>query len=684
MTRSLRTIPLLAAAGFLLFACEAHQRAYESGQSEPAAGFALPHRIGAGGWDDLAASDSMAGLPAFRPGTDEIWVFQEGAQARNPSDGDGPTSGSMFTRDGETVVPVPLKHTDVKASIRSYLATVDVTQQFHNPYASKIEAVYVFPLPDDAAVRDFVMVIGDRQIRGMVRSKEEAQQIYLQARAAGHRAALLEQHRPNVFEQRVANIEPGKAIDVRIRYFHCLPLASDGYEFVFPMVVGERYEPAGGQNLGVRAPNLAQGMRPGTDVSVAVDVEAGLPLVDVKSPSHAIDVVRTGETGARVSLRNGATIPNRDFVLRLGVLDARASAAMLTHEDEQGGWFTMLVQPPNELASLPRQPMEMVFVLDCSGSMSGTPLMQAKATVRMALDKMTPQDSFQIVRFSDAASTLSEMPLPATPENVARARRHLDELRSEGGTQMSSGILAALRAPHDREKLRFVAFLTDGFIGNENEIFDLVDRELGDNRVFALGVGSSVNRFLLEGLAQRGHGAVGYLLHDEEPGRAVAQLLERITHPAMVDVAIDWGGANVTDVYPAKMPDLFVGRPIAVVGRYRGEAPAAVQLRGRLGGLRVSLPVAQRTERAARDEGLAALPAIWARQKIRDLVDFASPVAQANGAAEAKSLALQFGLVSQWTSMLAVDASERTAGTTGTTVQVPVPMPAGVQYATGR
>ena len=694
----------LILVAFLAFACGT-QLGGPPGAPGQAPGLSRPAR---------SAQAEATPLPTFLPGQDELWIFAEGPRGEaKPAKQEGPGGGSMVARSpAGTVLEVPLRHTDVQANVRGYLATVDLRQQFHNPYAEKIEAIYVFPLPDDAAVREFVLVIGDRQIRGIVREKEEARRIYHAARAQGHRAALLDQARPNVFEQAIANIEPGKSIDVMLRYFHTLAYGQDGYEFVFPMVVGPRYNPTAWQQDafggdGSPAPaSLGQqgigavpaGSPPGTSgqptevaylppevqtasaLSLTVDVDAGLALQSVSSPSHEIAVESPAPSRAKVKLAGGTTIPNRDFVLRLLPAGNGCSTTLLTHTDASGGYLTMLVHPPAELGDLPRRPMELIFVVDCSGSMKGAPLGQCQAAVEMALQQLGPADTFQLIRFGDTADCMAPAPLAATPANVARGLAHVRALQANGGTEMVSGMRAALDGARDAEKVRFVVFLTDGYIGNERDVFDVVRNNLRGARVFSLGVGSSVNRYLLEGMARLGRGAVGYLLHDEAPGRAVAQLFHRIGHPALTDLQVDWGGATVSEQFPRQLPDLFAGRPVVLTARFHGSAPANVRLRGRVGGGVVELPVPQRA--STEDDATAALPAVWARRKIQSLSDYAEIEGHEGAPAEVRQLALTYGLVSAFTSYVAVDASERTAGDYGVTVQVPVPMPAGVRYDT--
>jgi Ca-activated chloride channel family protein len=373
-----------------------------------------------------------------------------------------PGSGALFAKlPGEQKnVSVPLKHTDVKANVLGYISTVDVTQQYQNPYAEKIEAVYVFPLPQDAAVSDFIMTIGDRKIRGIIREKEEAKRIYEAARSQGYVASLLTQDRPNIFTQSVANIEPGKQIDVNIRYFNTLQYVDGWYEFVFPMVVGPRFNPpgytegigaVGRGNPGVSGQTkevqyLRPNERSGHDISLSVNLNPGVTIERIESVNHR--VVQTIANGAtQVSLSADDTIPNKDFVLRFKVAGQRMKSALITQRDERGGFFTLMLYPPDSLKDIPRTPLEMVFTLDVSGSMSGQPIEQSRAAIRYALAHMRGDDTFQIIRFAGNTEEMSERPLPATPENIQRALGYINTMEAGGGTMMLEGIKRSLNFP---------------------------------------------------------------------------------------------------------------------------------------------------------------------------------------------------------------------------------------------
>lgn len=632
---------------------------------------------------------------------EELWVISTPAR-QDPAaanEDDSPGSGAMVVNlpvgdDQTTEVPLPLKHTDVSAAIDGYVSSVDVRQTFENPFNEKIEAVYLFPLPEKAAVSEFLMIIGERHIRGILREKEEAEAIYQHARSQGYQVSQLTQHRPNVFEQKVANIEPGKAIDVNIRYFNTLAYDDGWYTFVFPTVVGPRYNPPEHKDpitpvprssiqptsQGVTAQYLRPDERSAHDLSIRVDVDAGVTIEELQS-SHEIVASRATPETASVQLANKAMIPNRDFTLRFKVAGDTMKSNLLTYVDPetQQGYFTLMVYPPAVVGSLARQPMEMVFVLDCSGSMNGRPLEQAKAAVSTALDHLQEGDTFQIIRFSDNSSSFGATPVPATVQNLQKARRYLQKLNGTGGTEMIEGVKAALDFPHDPARLRFVSFMTDGYIGNEADIIAAVHERIGSSRIFSFGVGSSVNRYLLERMAKEGRGAVAWLGPQDSADDIMDGFFNRISHPAMTDVRFEWGGMAVTDVYPATFPDLFVGRPVVVTGKYLGAANG-ISVSGKSGNGSLRFDIAAESPVDSR----AYLPKIWARLRIADLSDrqawSSDPYNELGNAI--KATALEYQLMSDYTSFVAVDSSYRTEGEHGTTVHQVLPVPDGVRYDT--
>jgi Ca-activated chloride channel family protein len=645
----------------------------------------------------LAESKKKALQLDLQPG-EELWVIARAVDTGIvPPNPDVPGCGALMAilPNQAEQVPVPLKHTAVKGNIDGYIATVDVTQQFHNPYDSKIEAVYVFPLPQDAAVNEFVMTVGDRKIRGIIREREKAEQIYAAAKSQGHVAALMTQERPNIFTQKVANIEPGKQIDINIRYFNTLRYDDGAYEFVFPMVVGPRFNPpatadgvaavarggrgADGQKTEVQY--LAPRERSGHDISLSLNIVAGVDVENVRCVNHSVDVEDICESQRRVTLSSQASIPNKDFVLRYKVAGDQIRTAMLTHEDDHGKYFTMMLYPPADLAQVQRSPMEIVFVLDCSGSMRGKPIAQAKAAISCALQSLTPRDSFQIIRFSNNASQLGPEPVLATETNIERGLRYVTSLNGTGGTHMIEGIKAALDFPHDEGRFRLVSFMTDGYIGNEQQIMSTIHDKVGPSRIFSFGVGSSPNRFLMDRMAIIGRGAVAYLSLNDNATTIMNRFYQSISHPAMTDLSIDFGNMDVADVYPQRLPDLIVGRPVVVTGRFRGE-PDTVSVTGRVDMEATSFTVSLDEEDASKDH--SGVAAVWARLKIKDMVNYAvhQPAAADEIRQAVTQTALSYNLMSSFTAFVAVDSLTKTEGDFGTTVAVPVPVPEGVKYET--
>ena len=644
--------------------------------------------------------------PMAQGAAEELWIIataDETNEMPGADEDDSPGTGAMlasFLPDENGIeldeeLPLPLRHTQVHARIVGYVSTVDVTQQFENPFDSKIEAVYVFPLPEKAAVSEFVMTVGERRIRGILREREEAEAIYAEARAQGYRASLLTQHRPNIFEQKVANIEPGHRIDVNIRYFHTLAYRDGWYSFVFPTVVGPRFNPPGTNDPVTALPRTAvspdstgvavQYLRPeersGHDIGISIDLDAGVAIEAIEA-SHLIDESRTDDGTATITLANRTTIPNRDFVFDFKVAGGRIKSNLLSFKDSgqaEHGYFTMMLYPPDELAGLRRHPLEMVFVLDCSGSMNGQPIAEARAAILSALDRLEPTDTFQVIRFSDNASRFGDEPVRATRRNIERAKLYVRSLNGSGGTMMIEGIRTALDFPHDPRRLRFVTFLTDGYIGNEAEILREIHGSIGESRIFSFGVGSSPNRYLLERMAVAGRGAVAYLGLDDSGAEVMNDFFGRISHPALSDVSIDWGDTQVSAVYPTRLPDLFVGRPVIVTGRYQGDLGDPM-IRGVAGGESIELGV-----RSSGDEPVHTfLPQIWARLRIADLMNRRVWTADPYGELEdlIRHTALDYQLMSDYTAFIAVDASQPTSGSYGVTVVQPVPVPAGVRYET--
>ncbi len=610
-----------------------------------------------------------------------IGILLSASAAAHATNGDTTTEGRLVTREHGKTIDVPLAHTDVHIRVDGFLADATVTQHFRNPYPTKIEAVYLFPLPDDAAVTELTITNGTHVIHGTIQPRAAAKQIYEAARSKGLVAALLTEERPNLFTQSIANLEPAAEIDVTLRYVERLPYADGGYELVFPMVVGPRYLPAAAKDTTIQAPVLPPGVRSSHDISLSVELDAGVPIEGVSSPSHQLALVRPGPSRASIQLAPGDTIPNKDFVLRYRVAGEVPRFGVLGYRDGGEGSFLLVAQPPVAPAADAITPRELVFVLDTSSSMRGAPLAKAKQVIGDALRKLRPDDTFQIVRFADHASALGAAPIANKPQNVALTFDWLAKLDANGGTEMTTGIAAALAVPHDPARLRIVAFLTDGYVGNEDEVLATVSAKLGAARLFSFGVGSAVNRYLLDELAVVGRGDAQYVRPDEDTARAVAAFVRRIDAPVLTDLRVDWGGLAVRDATPNALPDLFAGQPLVVSGHYDRGGTATVTVHGMLGGRAVTFDVP--VTLPERDVARPAIATVWARQRITELSRRLIRRADPAVVKQVTELALAQHLLTPYTAFVAVDATRVTSGGTATTVAVPVEVPDRIAEANG-
>jgi len=606
----------------------------------------------------------------------------------------------VVNKEGQTTGVCPLKHTDVKAEISGFLARVTVTQQFWNPSKEKIEAVYVFPLPNNAAVDDMTLKVNNRTIKGLIKKREDARAMYEAAKSAGHVAALLDQERPNIFTQSVANIVPGAQVTVEISYVETLKYEAGNYEFVFPMVVGPRYIPgsmATGQQGGGWSPDTDRvpdasritppvagthtpNERAGHDISIDVKLDAGVPIQDFRSLSHDILSDRTGPNSAHVRLKDEAVIPNKDFILKYDASGGRIEDALLTHRDSRGGFFTFILQPPDRVNPDQIVPREIVFVIDTSGSQMGFPIEKSKKLADLALAKLNPNDTFNIITFAGNTQILFPEPMPATPANMQRARALLSNLTGGGGTEMMKAIRAALDPSDEADHLRVVVFMTDGYVGNDMEIIGEVKKHQ-NARVFSLGIGNSVNRFLIDKMAEAGRGENEVVTLADAADPAVERLFERIRTPILTDVSIDWNGMPVAEIYPAQMLDLFTAKPVIVTGRYNRGAKGTIRLKGMRAGQPFTREIA--VNFPGDEKAHDVLATLWARTKIEHLMsqDWAGMqggTPSGDLKQQITDLGLNYRLMTQFTSFVAVEEMTITEGGQPKTVQVPVEMPDGV------
>ncbi|HSF96501.1 MAG TPA: VIT and VWA domain-containing protein [Thermohalobaculum sp.] len=621
---------------------------------------------------------------------------------------------------GQQIVFPTLK-TEVTGDLQGDLATVTIRQVFANPTLTPLNATYLFPLNKDAAVHAMTMEVAGEIVTAVIARREEARQTFETAKSEGRSAALLEQHRPNMFTQEIANLMPGEPVTVTLEYSQVVPRVDGAYELRVPLVVGPRYIPpapalvmAGFDSdapaapmddetpaaeqpaalgewsfppvpdyppvAGLTIPPLVDAER----VSLNLTLKSGMPIGSVSSPTHGLDT-SGDETARAIALAGGKTLDNRDFVLRYSLAGDRPRAGLLTHTGPEGGTFSILIEPPE----VPREgeiaAREMVFVLDTSGSMSGAPIEASKTFMRHALKTLRPADSFRIIHFANSASEFSTGTIPATPLNLARGTAYVNGLQASGGTEFLSGLRAAYARPTPPNLLRIVVFLSDGYVGNETEILRLVAAEVGKGRLYAFAVGTSVNRYLMTEMARLGRGLsriIDPAVQGQEDAIAFAS---RLSTPVLTDIDIDWGDLDPAQTTPAFIPDLFDGDSIRVQGRFP-EGAHAITVKGRVNGRPVSMPL-EIAAGAEPSPGGEAIPLIWARSRIADhmremtVPDNLRLSGLSDRALQEKvtKLGLEYSLVTQWTSFVAV--SQRIANpepAMAIDADVPLPMVEGV------
>ena len=585
--------------------------------------------------------------------------------------------GELPTIRDATGAALPLVHTAVEADLRGHIADVTVTQTFRNDAIDAIEVVYAFPLPENAAVGWMRIVVGDRIVESEIKERSKARSEYVEARKDGHTAALLEQERPNIFTQSLANLPPGEDIDIEIRYVQTLTYDAGEYEFVFPMVVGPRYLQGDEPNVArIQPPVVGKGTRRGDDFTIEVTATTGHAIERFVVPSHEVDAAVDDDT-LHVELVEAETLPNRDFVLRYGAAGSTPRATMFLGD---GGHYLLTIHPPDLDVDRLVGRREFIFVVDRSGSMSGVPLALAKEAVRGALGHLRPVDTFNVVGFAAGTQRLFERPRPANRTNVHNALQFLGGMAGGGGTRMGSAVEAALTDDVEKGRHRYVLFLTDGFIGAEDEIFagatDLVNAIAKRGqiaRVFAVGIGASPNTHLIAGLAKAGGGVPMTVSNRETTGEVVGKFIRYVDHPVIEDLLLEPGSLRLSGQHPQMLGDLYASHAEVVVGEYRGKPGTSPRLKGTVDGEEVELPVTVlRTP-----EGGDVLDALWARAAVADLEP---DLWQGKVAAKRKitRLGLEHHIVTAFTSLVAVDRSRVVSDGTPRAVVEPTLIPEDV------
>lgn len=589
---------------------------------------------------------------------------------------DEATTGALLFRSTEPgrFIEAPRLATDVAISVSGPIARTRVTQRFENTSDLWVEGVYVFPLPDGAAVDTLKMQIGNRFIEGKIEEKKKAKEIYEAAKRAGKKASLLEQERPNMFTNSITNIGPGETIVVQIEYQENIKLEDDRFSLRFPMVVAPRFNPPAiihqvsfDANAGwgavdpvpdrdrIEPPVLHPDAGPVDPVTLSIDLDAGFPLGDIISSYHKVSIKHQSEHRATLVLAGETTPANRDFELIWRPKKGAAPSAAIFKETIEGDpYFLLMITPPSYETEKTPAPRELTFVIDTSGSMGGESIRQARNSLTVALKRLQPGDAFNIIRFSDQTDQLFPRAQPVNAETIGNALTYVNALTANGGTMMLPAIKAAL-TDHGSSKqyLRQVIFLTDGAIGNEQQLFDTIAAMRGDARIFTVGIGSAPNSYFMSRAAELGQGAFTHIGAVTEVAERMNAMLEKLESPAITDLRLLWPDGVQAETWPSPIPDIYKGETLVVAAR-ANRNKGTLQISGTDGKTpwKIALPL----EGAANRKGVSKL---WARKKIASLELARARAGSERAALDGKILnvALAHSLISRLTSLVAVDVT---------------------------
>lgn len=574
---------------------------------------------------------------------------------------------------------LPLKSSAAKVDIAGTIAHVKLTQRYGNTGKIPIEAIYVFPASTRAAVHGMTLTTGGRVIAARIRESAKAKVEYAAAKAEKKTAALLEEHRPNVFQMSVANLLPGDDIEVEIEWTETIPAVDATYEFVFPTVVGPRYTggAAGSGETWTANPHLKSGTPDPATITLTANLTTTLPLAEVKCPSHPVVVDFKGKDKAAVRLetKSGEDAANRDFILRWKLGNDQVDAGLLLHKGSETNHFLLQVAPPPRVTLELIAPRDYVMVLDVSGSMAGFPLDTAKGLLRKLVGGLRADDTFNVVRFATDSGAMSPEPLAANAENIALAMEFIDEQGARGGTELCAAVKQALALPGGENRSRSVLLITDGFVSAEAETAELVRKNIGTANLFTFGIGASVNRELLERVARAGGGEPVVVTSGKEAESAAGKFRELVSNPVLAKVRITAEGVTLGSIEPDPHPDVFAARPLIVTGTWSGEPKGKIIVRGIGGNGAAFEKVIDLAEAAAKGVAHPELPVLWARERVRRLTDM--PRGE-ESIREIKSLGMGYQLLTPYTSFLAVDETPRELVGLTKTVTQPLPLPKGV------
>ena len=583
----------------------------------------------------------------------------------------------------------PLKETNVSVNINGIFAETFVTQTYSNEGQDPINATYVFPASSRVTIHGMKMEIGDEIITAKIKEKEEARHDYEQAKSEGKSASLLEQQRPNVFTMDVANVMPGDIIRIELHYTEMITPTDGIYQFVFPTVAGPRYtSPSVPKSLKaetwIASPFLRLGDTPREKYNINVNLSAGVPITDLQCGSHKIDVAWDNQTSARISLSNPEEFAgNRDFILDYKLTGTEISSGLMLGTGDSENFFLLMVQPPERYTPETIPPREYIFILDVSGSMYGFPLDTSKELIRDLAGSLRETDRFNVILFSDSLIQMSPESVPATAENVQKAFALIDNEEGGGGTELAPALETALAIPASPGAARSVIAITDGYISGEREIFDIIGRNIGTTNFFSFGIGSSVNRYLIDGIAKTGLGESFVVTDPSEAASTADRFRTYIQSPVLTDVQVTYDGFDVYDIEPPTLSTLFASRPIVLFGKWKGEPSGTIHITGKTGGRDYAedIPVSAAIPLEANN----IIQYLWARTRVERLTDYGmTEDLQANAKKEVTELGLRYSMMTPYTSFIAVTEKVRNTEGKSTDVKQPLPIPMNVsEWAIG-
>lgn len=574
---------------------------------------------------------------------------------------------------------LPLKDTSVKVGLNGVIADIYVVQTYANEGKNPISADYIFPASTKVTIHGMKMQVGNQIVTAVIEEKEEAEEEYEEAKEEGKTASLLEEKEANVFSMSVSNIMPGDEISIELHYTELITPEEGKFQFVFPTVVGPRYvSPAldedGTREVWAAVPYLKEGAEPADTYSIEVSLSAGVPITSLSSSSHEIDIARNGDTNAVVTLADPAEYAgNRDFILDYSLQGEELASGLLLDTDGKENFFMLTLQPPKRVEVDKRLPMDYIFVLDVSGSMYGYPMETAKTLIRNLVSGLSDEDSFNLVLFANDVWLMSPKSLPGTAANIEKALKLIDEQEGGGGTELAPALEGALGVPAVEERSRSVVIITDGYIYGEDEIFDLIEENAREADFFPFGIGTTVNRSLIEGIAESGQGEP-FVVTDEDQAEETAERFRTyISSPVLTDIEVSFEGFDAYDVEPVVLPTLYAQKPIVLLGKYRGEADGTVTVTGQnadgpyTGALELS------EANVSTESG--SIPYLWARKRIARLTDYGTNSEDPEAKEEVTRLGLNYSMVTPYTSFIAVLDVVRNPEGESTDVDQALPLP---------